>query len=206
MKWNSMGLFASPLIKIEIENTAIVTDFFDDNIVSSEREGLLRHYHSTQNVFELYRELEGLKKSLESAGTFAYRELLNYKKSGEMKITNAWFNQCQVGGSQQKHSHANSLLSGTLYLRTDQNTNIAFYHPLTTDSLHAELFDEPDSSANAYGLNYHIKEVVVKVAQGECLFWPSQLRHGYVNNQTPKRLSLSFNMMPQVLNTTYQVI
>ncbi len=216
MEWNSKGLFATPLIRISINDIEWVKDFFYQNIHSNEETATknsnnatvakLKHYHSFENVFTLYDGLEPLRKKIEEAGTFAYQSLLNYTHSGPMKITNAWFNLCNVGGSQIKHSHANNLLSGTLYLHTDQHSNIEFYHPLTTDSLHAELYDEPDYSPNDYGLKYHLREIKIPVNTGDCLFWPSQLRHGYKNNLTPQRLSLSFNMMPSQLNTTYQTI
>ncbi|MFT7558259.1 MAG: hypothetical protein ACI93R_000153 [Flavobacteriales bacterium] len=204
MKWSSMGLFASPLIKIHLDDLEDAKRFFYANLKNDDTVQNLTHYHSFENVFDLYSELNWLRLKIEKAGTFAYQDLLNYNKSGPMKITNAWFNLCQVGGSQRKHSHANSLLSGTIYLEADNNTEIDFFHPLTTDSLHAELYDEPDTSLNQHGLKYHHQEVAVSVQTGDCLFWPSQLRHGYTNNKTPNRLTLSFNMMPESLNTTYQ--
>ena len=165
----------------------------------------LSHYHSRENVFDLFPSLAPVQASIEQAGSFAYQQLLNYRKSGDMRINGAWFNLCQQGGTQIKHSHANSLLSGTLYLHTDQHTEITFYHPLTADPLHAELHDEPDQVENEFGLNFHVREVTVAVSAGDCLFWPSQLRHGYKNNKTKDRLSLSFNMMPSHLNAIYQL-
>jgi len=204
MKWNAMGLFPSPLIKIHVEDANRAKEFFYQTIHKENNVPALVHYHSFENVFELYSDLGWLKDKIEEAGNFAYRDLLNYRKSGAMKITSAWFNLCQIGGTQQRHSHANNILSGTYYLHTDKHTEIDFYHPLTTDSLHAELYDEPDMSNNKHGLKYHFREVTVAVQAGDCLFWPSQLRHGYRNNKTPNRLTLSFNMMPETLNTTYQ--
>lgn len=210
MEWNASGLFASPLIRITIDDFSQAKALFFSKIHCEEsvkKQGYskdISHYHSFENVFDCYPELAGLREKLEEAGTFAYRDLLNYKRSGPMRITNAWFNLCQPGGFQEKHSHANNLLSATLYLNTDQHTELQFYHPLSTDSLHPELYDEVDTSANEYGLRYHHREVTVAVNDGDCLFWPSQLRHGYRNNRTPNRLSLSFNLMPEKLNTTYQ--
>ena len=215
MKWNTVGLFATPLVKIELEDTEKAKQYFFSNIhkVSNreanvegapESNGLF-HFHHHTSVFEVYPDLKWLQIKIEEAGNFAYRELLNYKKSGPLKITNAWFNLCDVGASQSMHSHANSLLSGTLYLKTDSNSRIKFYHPLTSISQHPEIFDKPAESKNKYGLRYHHREIIVDVSAGECLFWPSQLQHGYVNNLTPQRLSLSFNLMPEYLNNIYQV-
>ena len=216
MEWESTGLFATPLIKIKIGDVAFVREFFFKNVVNrseknSNIEGLpeenrLDHFNNRSSVFNQYEELLWLKEKLESAATFAYQDLLNYKKSGPMNLTNAWFNLAQKGANQGKHSHANALLSGTLYLQTDEHSVINFYHPQTNSSMHAELHDRvDDSSANKFGLRYHHPMVMVKVNEGDCLLWPSYLMHGYENNQTENRLSLSFNLMPQYLNTIYQV-
>lgn len=205
MKWNSLGLFATPLIKMPIEEYELAKDFFYRRLYNKDTDKGLSHYHSFENVFDIYDELNQVRENIEESATFAYQKLLNYKKSGPMKITSAWFNLCQIGASQNKHSHANSLISGTLYLHADKHSEIVFHHPLSTDSLHPELYDEPDLSRNEFGLKYHFKETAVAVSSGDCLFWPSQLRHGYSNNKTPNRLTLSFNLMPTRLNTTYQL-
>ena len=200
-----MGLFPTPLIKIDLQDNEKAKRFFYEVVAVSENlPAGLTHYHSGENVFDLYSELVWLKVNLLEAGRFAYQELLNHKRFGSMTITNAWFNLCEVGGSQLAHTHANNLLSGTYYLNTDADSEIEFHHPLSTSALHPELFDEPDGRVNTHGLCYHKRKVGVSVASGDCLFWPSQIKHGYTNNRTPERLSLSFNMMPTILNTTYQ--
>ena len=214
-QWNSLGLFSTPLIKIKLDGASQAKDYFYTNIYGKEKsesniEGErdanhLSHFHHCQNMFTIFPELSWLQIAIENAASFAYQELLNYKKSGELKIINAWINLCDVGASQASHTHANSLLSGTFYLNTDSQSNIKFYHPLTAMSLHPELYDAPDDSQNEFNLRYHHREIMLPVSVGECLFWPSQLQHGYVNNQTPKRLSLSFNLMPKYMNNIYQV-
>jgi len=205
MEWNAVGLFPTPLLKVNLNGAERAREFFHAQISGeSEESSALVHFHSNDNVFTRYPDLRWLQESIEEAGNFVYRELLNYKQSGAMKIVNAWFNLCNVHGAQTKHNHANSLLSGTFYLTTDENTNIRFFHPLTTVSMHPELFDTPDGSRNEHGLHYHHRDATVSVSDGECLFWPSELQHGYDDNKTPSRLSLSFNMMPEKLNTTYQ--
>lgn len=201
-----MGLFASPLIKIQLPDHYQLKRFFHGVIAEpSLSDAKLKHYHSGENVFELYSELHLVREQIEQAGKFAYQELLNHSREGVMLITSAWFNLSQVGATQLSHSHANALLSGTLYLHADEQTQIEFYHPLSVHSQHAELFDAPDNRENEYGLSYHKNNTSITVTEGDCLFWPSQLRHGYQNNQTPNRLSLSFNMLPSSLNATYQL-
>ena len=66
------------------------------------------------------------------------------------------------------------------------------------------LDDAPDTfRENKFGYNYHFLQCTMNVGNGVCLFWPSYMKHGYHNNQTPNRLSLSFNMMPESFNSLY---
>ena len=214
--WETLGLFANPLIRMRFEDVQPVVDAFyqevhaqqadiQHNQEEGDQHGLLNHYGNYTDLLASHPSFQSLKERLEERASFAYRELLNFHKSGPMKVLNAWFNLAQPGASQAKHSHANCLLSGTLYLHTDENTSITFYHPLSTGSLHHELYDQAVQSTNQYGLRYHYTQVEVTASAGDCLFWPSHLYHGYTNNRTPDRLSLSFNMMPERLNTVYQI-
>jgi len=177
----------------------------EKNNENSEGGQRLSHFNNDFDVFGQYPELTWLKEEIEKSADFVYQKLLNYKQSGAMKVSSAWFNLAQVGAAQTRHAHANSLLSGTLYLNTDVNTSITFYHPRSAGSPYPELFDQAVQSRNEYGLRYHFDKVEVTVKQGECLFWPSQLLHGYENNKTPNRLSFSFNLMPERMNSVYQV-
>jgi len=206
MQWQAAPLFATPVFKVKIPQSDRAKAYFENNILKNsdsttiDTQGSLSHYHSRDNVFSRYSELNWLQEKIVEAGTFVYHDLMNYSASGKMLITNAWFNLCQTGGNQPAHNHVNCLLCGTLYLHTDKNTKILFYNPQNIDSHHSELFDAPSAKENKHGLGFHKQESQVDVNAGECLFWPSRLKHGYQNNQTPNRLSLSFNMMPKKLN------
>jgi len=208
MQWEAAELFATPVIKTRFANTEALVHFFNDNIkdqmdIKDERDGL-SHYHSRTNVLRHYAELLSFKNQIEKTGSFVYRELFNFGDSGQLYTTNAWFNLCEIGGSQPAHNHTNSLLCGTLYLTADENSELRFYHPQNNASFHSELFDNPSTEPNRHGLKFHRREAKISIRSGDCLFWPSWLKHGYQNNQTPNRLSLSFNMMPEKLNVDYQ--
>jgi len=208
MQWEAAELFTTPVIKVRMANMDVLTQFFHETVKVRadvrDEQGGLSHYYSQSNVLLQYPELSDLKAKIEKTGTFVYQDLLNFKESGNLHTTNAWFNLCEIGASQSAHNHTNSLLCGTLYLTADENSELRFYHPQNNASYHAELFDNPSSSANKHGLRFHRREAKIPVRSGDCLFWPSWLKHGYQNNQTPDRLSLSFNMMPSKLNVDYQ--
>lgn len=210
MKHDTVPLFSQPVTKVDI-NIDGIAEFFDEvvkptqgeiNRNRTQQEESLIHYHNDDNVFNIYSELNELRDSILEASNFAYQRVMNY--DGKLNITNAWFNLCDVGGSQFMHNHCNSVISGTLYLRTDINTNIQFLTPFRSGETSNSLVDRPNlSRENEYGYSFHYDMCTITVGNGTCLFWPSYLKHGYINNQTPNRLSLSFNFMVESFNNTY---
>ena len=210
MNHQTIGLFASPVTRIDIDVNG-VAKFFDtvikDNGGKSNQDrwfgdnGLV-HYHNHENVFNLYDELADLGNEILNAANFVYKDVMNH--DSDLFITNAWFNECQVGSSQFMHTHGNSVLSGTLYIRTDENTYIDFQTPYGMSEVANTLSDDPNMDKdNKYGYIYHFQHCNITVGNGVCLFWPSYMKHGYHNNQTPNRLSLSFNLMPKSFNSMY---
>jgi len=211
MEHNVVGVFAQPLTKIKC-NVDGISDFFDNVVKNKEKEIInklpgggspeLKHYHNFSNVFRIYPELKDLHDEVLEKSNFVYRKVMNYES--DLFITNAWFNECQVGGSQDFHGHMNTMLCATLYLRTDENTEILFNTPFGVSKNAPNLFDKTSDKPNEYGYNFHSTRVSVYPDQGDCLFWPSFLNHGYFFNQTPNRLSLSFNLMPVEFNSLYK--
>jgi|GEM_PF-1613771 len=210
MDWQVATLFPVPVFKVRLPFAERVKRFFEDHIQSItdtsvvDKQGALKHFYSNANVFSSLGDLNWLRTELEQTGTMIYSDLLNYKHSGDLNITNAWFNQCELGGSQPMHNHANCLLCGTFYLHADTNTKLLFDNPQNIPSQHAELYDCPDPGPNEHGLLFHRKQAQIDVRNGDCLFWPARLMHGYFDNPTPNRLTLSFNLMPSRLNMDYQ--
>ena len=49
--------------------------------------------------------------------------------------------------------------------------------------------------------NNYNSDTIVWPEKGECLFWQSHLTHGYTDNKADNRISISFNLMPTVVNT-----
>lgn len=212
MKHQTFPLFALPLTRIDIECDGTV-EFFDSVVKPSKgrsnTDGTtgyrtpLIHYHNDQNVFEIYGELKDLGDRILKAANFVYHEVMNHDT--ELRISNAWFNECGAGGRQYMHNHCNSTISGTLYLRTDEKSYIQFHSPYGMNDFGNLLLDEPNiNRPNRFGYSNHFKIVTYKVEAGACLFWPAHLRHGYDENRTPGRLSLSFNLLPTTFNCVYK--
>lgn len=212
MKHHTLPLFALPVTRVDIDCDGIC-EFFDTVVRPSggkqNTDGTtayrqrLTHYHNDKNVFEIYGELKDLEDQILEASNFVYHDVMNH--DSKLRITNAWFNECDVGGRQYMHNHCNSVLSGTLYLRTDEKTHLQFQSPYGINEFGNLLLDEVNTRRqNRFGYAHHFKTITYKVYSGACLFWPSHLKHGYGENFTPRRLSLSFNLLPENFNCIYQ--
>ena len=62
-----------------------------------------------------------------------------------LRVTNAWFNLCEVGGRQHMHNYCNSVLSGTVYLRTDNQSYVQFQSPYHMNDFGNMLLDEANT-------------------------------------------------------------
>ena len=211
MEHQICNLYCQPvtLVRVGVDGVA---DFFDSEIKKKQPQPLsntetntnLYNYHNDSNVFELYDELKPLGDEILKACNFVYQEILNH--DSDLRITNAWFNECGINGGQALHNHVNSVLSGTVYLRTDENTQIEFLNRHIVSNVTNQIIDEPNQlKENSYGYYYHKKYATFSVREGDCMIWESYLRHGYTNNKTPNRLSLSFNLFPNNLNCLYKI-
>lgn len=212
MKHHVLPLFALPVTRIDIAPDGIA-EFFDTVVKptrgKSNTDGTsgyatpLTHYHNDENVFTIYEELKDLGNQILSAANFVYHDVMN--QDTELRITNAWFNECALGGRQAMHNHSNSMLSGTFYLRTNDRSHLQFQSPYGMNDFGNLLLDEPNTKrANRFGYGFQFKTMTYKVEAGICLFWPSHIRHGYAENFTPNRLSLSFNFLPTTFNNVYK--
>jgi uncharacterized protein (TIGR02466 family) len=211
MRHQVIPLFALPVTRLSLDHSG-VGRFFDEVIKPSvgrnNTDGTgayktpLVHYHNEANVFDLYDELSELGDRILSAAQFVYRDVMNH--DSELRITNAWFNECEIGGRQFMHNHCNSVISGTLYLRVDENSYIQFQTPFGMNDYGNMLLDEANTRRpNRFGYGHHFSIATVTVKPGDCLFWPSHLRHGYAENLTPGRLTLSVNFLPKTFNCVY---
>jgi uncharacterized protein (TIGR02466 family) len=111
---------------------------------------------------------------------------------GDVIITRCWINDCSKGGSQPPHGHGNSLISGTYYV----NFIPAMHAPLT--------FSKPIIRGTPY-LKLDGGESVahIKPYEGNLLLWESHNPHEYHSNNTDKRISISFNVIPETLPGIY---
>lgn len=133
-----------------------------------------------------------LSPHVEAFGRHLFGERLNWL------IKDFWSNRLPKGGTQAMHVHANSLVSGVLYL-TDSHpsANLVFQRPGGTTGFVFSNFNTK-SEIGPYNAD---RWQVPRLEAGDLVLFPSYLMHGVPENLGDERVSVSFNTVPDRLNT-----
>lgn len=109
-----------------------------------------------------------------------------------------WLNVLDTGGRQAMHNHANSFLSGVVYLtETHPEARTVFMKsPGGTDFVFRN--DHAGSTAGMYSAD---KWVSPPVAPGDVVMFPSYLMHAVPPNPGQRRITMAFNAIPTRLDS-----
>jgi uncharacterized protein (TIGR02466 family) len=121
-----------------------------------------------------------LKNEIEKSLNFYIKDVLKYNV--EIYITQSWLNFANKGDSHFSHNHANSFLSGVLYIQANDHITFEqekkFILRITPES-----YNENNSES-----------VDVDSKTGDLIIFPSWLHHNVKENLTDElRISLAFN-------------
>ena len=112
-------------------------------------------------------------------------------------VKEMWVNVMAPGGHQAVHNHANSFISGIVYLTPiDSATRTVFVKSLG-DSGFVFRNDHVDSRHGPYSAE---KWVSPQPEPGDLVLFPSYLLHEVPKNPGPNRLTLPFNAIPARLD------
>ena len=120
------------------------------------------------------------------------------RNCGDIIITQCWINDCSKGGSQPSHNHMNSLISGTYFVNfiPEIHAPLKFNKPTMMGKPYLELERNNTTCSND-------SYVSIQTYEGILLLWESHIGHGYDSNNTDKRISISFNVIPETLPGIY---
>jgi hypothetical protein len=139
----------------------------------------------------LARVGELVMPSIVQFGEVLFGEALNWQ------IKEIWSNVLETGGRQAVHTHANSFISGVVYLTASHpSANIVFHKSLGGTEY---IFSNHNKNAavNAYnGSKWAMPEIV----PGDLVLFPSYLLHEVPVNKGPRRMSVAFNAVPDRLD------
>jgi len=113
-------------------------------------------------------------------------EVLHY--SNEFKITTSWFTKSLTDQKSDYHNHCNSMISGILYLNTDEKSGGVSFENF--ENVRFKLIPKK------YNI-YNCLEYTFKPSNGLLIFFPSEVYHKILNNNSNIiRYSLAFNLIP----------
>jgi uncharacterized protein (TIGR02466 family) len=113
-------------------------------------------------------------------------------------IKEIWTNVLETGGHQSVHAHANSFVSGIIYLtKSHPSANTVFHKSLGGN----EFVFSNQHKQSAIGPFNGNKWVVPEIAPGDMVLYPSYLLHEVPTNQGGQRLAIAFNAIPKRLQS-----
>jgi len=135
--------------------------------------------------------IEVVKPEIAHLGELLFGEALDWN------IKEAWFNFMEKGGQQAVHNHANSFISGVVYL-TESHPSA---HTRFIKSLGGRDFVFSNSNARStVGAFSADKWVSPAPSPGDVVLFPSFLLHEVPTNQGESRSTLAFNAVPALLD------
>lgn len=193
-----IGLFPTPVVRVE--------KFLSSELISSFT-GQIRQSHMTKNsksdrlahtpisdpksdpMFQQIAKL--VMPKLVEFGQQLFGEQLSWS------IKEIWVNVLEPGGHQAVHTHANSFISGVLYLtRSHPSANIVFHKSLGGSDF---IFSNHNKNAKIGPYNGS-KWMMPSLSAGDLVLFPSYLLHEVPLNQGEQRISVSFNAIPERLD------
>jgi uncharacterized protein (TIGR02466 family) len=135
------------------------------------------------------------KKAMPYLRDFGY---LLFGENLEWTVKEMWTNVLSHQGHQTLHAHANSFISGVLYLTDSHESAKTVFHK----NMGGQEFVFSNTHAASQITPYNADRWVAKEAnRGDLLLYPSHLLHAVPANQGQERISLAMNALPNRLKS-----
>jgi uncharacterized protein (TIGR02466 family) len=123
------------------------------------------------------------------------REVLHVRENINFEMTNSWIVKHDKGDWGQSHIHTNCLLSGVLYLQTnDKSGAIVFNKDVTQQNLFPNAIDIEFEEWNIF----NSKRWRFQPKNNQTFFFPSSVLHSIEDNESDEtRYSIAFNFFPK---------
>jgi uncharacterized protein (TIGR02466 family) len=179
------GIFETPIYQSNIDR-----EFTDE-------EGYIFSHHldlmmmkNESNAISINRyildtpELKDLKAIIENKLNDFFKKIYSPADAVSLVITQSWLNLTKKGESHRKHRHANSFISGVLYLKSSKTLDKIIFHK----DNYEQLLISPTEVTS-----YNCRDVGFSVETGDLILFPSSLIHSVLPIETDYRISLAFN-------------
>ena len=177
------NLFPTPIAKVELSESITKKEF--EYIVSLARSQNESNCTSVNKRLFNEPELKRLGTLCEQAAHNFFQETHAPSNIINLYVTQSWANFTEKDQYHHRHKHPNSLISGVLYISTDEDTDrINFYKNDQTP------FHVPTENFNVW----NSETWWFPVKSNTLILFPSYLEHMVETKKTPgTRISISFN-------------
>src|SRR5687768_16023513 len=184
----STGVLDSPLVDGLVEHFGKSVDRPNSSSPNLSHTSLLRPSDSPM----LIEAAASLSPLLPEFGALMFGERLGWS------LKEMWVNVLDRGGRQATHNHANSFISGVVYLTpTHPDARTVFMKPMGG----TDFSFKNDHAGVATGQYNADKWVSMPPQAGDAVFFPSYLLHAVPANPGARRISLAFNAIPTRLDS-----
>ena len=177
------NLFPTPVALFELPDSITRKEF--EYISSLPRQNNAGNSTSIDTHVLKDPELKRLGSICEQAAHDFFQEVYAPESIVNLYMTQSWANYTEEHEHHHKHLHTNSLISGVLYVATDEATDRIYFHKVNPTSWHiaTENFNKWNSESWWY-----------PVKSNTLILFPSYLTHMVQPKKTPgTRISISFN-------------
>lgn len=182
------GLLSRPLVEALVEELRCA-----DTETNAKSELLSHTAVVTPETSPRYREAsEAILPFLGEFGVLLFGEALPWR------IKEMWMNVLEHGGQQALHAHANSFISGVVYLtESHPSARTVLYRGLggrdfTFSNEHSDVQHGPFNSP---------KWAVPQMSPGDMALFPSYVLHEVPKNLGKQRITLALNAVPERLRS-----
>jgi uncharacterized protein (TIGR02466 family) len=194
-----VGLFPIPIMRVErlIDTdlvTSLVREVTDTTTIANTKSDRLSHSRivspGSKDVFARMSLL--IQPKLVEFGSLLFGESLDWS------IKEIWVNLLETSGHQSIHNHANSFVSGVLYLTSSHpSANLVFHKALGGTDF---VFSNQNKSTRFGPFNGN-KWATPAIFAGDLILFPSYLLHEVPTNRGDRRISVAFNAIPTRLDS-----
>ncbi|MGI4793675.1 MAG: putative 2OG-Fe(II) oxygenase [Janthinobacterium lividum] len=193
------GLFPIPLMRSPgfldpVTVAALTAEILDVRLRRNSNSAQLSHTEIIRpDASPLYRRVaEVAVGKVAEFGTLLFGDRLGWL------VKEMWTNVLEHGGGQSMHGHANSFVSGILYLTPSHPSahTVFVRNPGGTDF----TFRHNSRTAQIGPFNAG-KYVTPEIGVGDMILFPSYLLHEVPRNQGDQRITLAFNAIPDRLDS-----
>ncbi|MCG8443017.1 MAG: 2OG-Fe(II) oxygenase family protein [Caulobacterales bacterium] len=195
----TVGIFPTPVMICEqalpaplVE--ALIAHFKAEETGDNVRTGLLTHTLMTSpRSHEVFvKTMAAVAPKLRAYGETLLGEALNWG------VKEIWINRMERDGAQKMHNHANSFISGVIYLTPVHDSAATVFHRhVDSTSFFMSNMNERAAVNEFTAPVYRIPTV----SPGDLILFPSYVMHEVPPNQGEPRMTVAFNAVPERIDS-----